>query len=362
MRADRDSSGNWLNLGISRRIFLMVSALIHLPSARAQEPETDRTIRIHFLHHSTGGNLIKGAGGIEKMFEAYNQINGTDYRFTHEWSAPNNENYPYDYHTDTFSHKRIREYAENYHLVIWKHCYPGSDIQADLGTPDINSSRKSIENYKLQYRSLRIRFDMYPDTKFLGWTLPPLHRKATTLEKARRASDFTDWVRDEFMSEDGAHINQSFFDARLHLSENDEYLQYDYERDHNSWDSHPNDLANDTVNPHFFQSIIKFVEKPVTVEEHIPAGFQLIPPHPNPFNPVTVIRYRVPRECHVSLRIFDLLGRQVTVLYEGRKSAGEHHSVWNGRDIAGNSVSSGVYFYSFAAAEYRTRGKLTLLR
>jgi hypothetical protein len=348
---------------LSRRSFLAISASgLFVSPGFPEEPAAEKTVKIHFLHHSTGGNLIGGAGGIGKMFADYNVQHGTDYQFTDEWSTPTSGNYPYDYYIDTFTPARLRELAAKYQVVVWKHCYPGSSILDDTGKPDINSSRKSIENYLLQYRALRDRFDGYPDTRFILWTLPPLHRKASTADMARRATAFTEWVKSGFLRENGSHPNQHIFDFRGYVTGEDNFLRYEYERDHSDSDSHPNQLANDTVCPFFFHSILDVLRNPLAAADSSPAGYQVESPYPNPSNPFTVIRFRVPEDCHVSLRVYDNTGKKVAVLREGWTTAGEHRAIWNGRDIEGRHAASGVYLFSFTARGYRTRGKITLVR
>lgn len=66
---------------------------------------------------------------------------------------------------------------------------------------------------------------------------------------------------------------------------------------------------------------------------------------PNPFNPYTVIRYRLPEAAQASLRIYDVQGRVVRTLVEGPLAAGEGIAAWDGKDDAGRGVTAGVYFY-----------------
>ena len=66
---------------------------------------------------------------------------------------------------------------------------------------------------------------------------------------------------------------------------------------------------------------------------------------PNPFNPSTTISYELESTGQVDLQVFDLAGRLVRTLYSGNESAGPHQKVWMGRDQAGRTVATGVYFY-----------------
>jgi hypothetical protein len=68
--------------------------------------------------------------------------------------------------------------------------------------------------------------------------------------------------------------------------------------------------------------------------------------HPNPFNPSTTIRYNLPQDGKVAIRIFDILGRQVAELVNEYKQAGSYSVLWSGKDGFGSEVSSGVYFYN----------------
>lgn len=74
---------------------------------------------------------------------------------------------------------------------------------------------------------------------------------------------------------------------------------------------------------------------------------------PNPFNPVTVLRYGLPQSSAVRLAIYDASGRLVTVLLNGVVPAGFHEAVWNGSGDTGENVGSGVYF-----ARLETRGEV----
>jgi subtilisin family serine protease len=76
----------------------------------------------------------------------------------------------------------------------------------------------------------------------------------------------------------------------------------------------------------------------------IPTEFVLEQNFPNPFNPVTTVRYGVPVASSVSLRVYDVLGREVRTLVEGEVAASSHVVQWDGTDDAGVPLSSGVYF------------------
>ncbi len=85
-------------------------------------------------------------------------------------------------------------------------------------------------------------------------------------------------------------------------------------------------------------------------------SYQLYPNFPNPFNPSTTIRYRLPHATHVKLVIFDMLGREIKTLVDAPQSAGEHQVIWDGTNNAGQAVSAGTYIYGLKVGNrYLTR-------
>lgn len=95
-----------------------------------------------------------------------------------------------------------------------------------------------------------------------------------------------------------------------------------------------------------------------------PAAIKLTlhPNHPNPFNPLTTIRFEVSTPTQVQLRVYDIRGRLVRTLVHGVRGAGPHEARWDGRDDAGVSVSSGVYLYRLDARGGTRSRKMVLLK
>jgi hypothetical protein len=83
---------------------------------------------------------------------------------------------------------------------------------------------------------------------------------------------------------------------------------------------------------------------------------------PNPFNPVTSIRFTLPSAQHVTLSIFDSNGKLVKQLVDDVRGVGPHTVDWNGTDNLGNQVRSGVYFYRIEAGNFRQSRKMLLLK
>jgi len=89
----------------------------------------------------------------------------------------------------------------------------------------------------------------------------------------------------------------------------------------------------------------------------VPAQFSLSQNYPNPFNPSTTIKFELPNTSHVSLNVYDILGREVSVLVNERKAPGSYEVKFDGSNLA-----SGVYFYRLQTESFVDTKKLLLLR
>jgi hypothetical protein len=95
-----------------------------------------------------------------------------------------------------------------------------------------------------------------------------------------------------------------------------------------------------------------------TIEEmNIPTVFNLFQNYPNPFNPTTKIEYWVPTAGKVTLKIYDLLGREVEKLVDQVQEAGKYEVQWNA-----SNYSSGVYFFNITAGSNNSVKKMLLLK
>jgi hypothetical protein len=90
--------------------------------------------------------------------------------------------------------------------------------------------------------------------------------------------------------------------------------------------------------------------------------FRLHPSAPNPFNPVTTIRFDLDRPGPVRLAVYDLAGRLVRTLVRDDREAGPHGVVWDGRDTRGRPVPSGIYLLRLQSAGRQQTGKVTVLK
>lgn len=100
-----------------------------------------------------------------------------------------------------------------------------------------------------------------------------------------------------------------------------------------------------------------------------PEGISLHQNYPNPFNPETSLQFELSQKAHVTLKIHNLLGQEVTTLLQGTQEAGFHALNWNGKNSQGEDVPTGVYIYRLQVrfdrsdkAEFVETRKMTLLR
>lgn len=95
----------------------------------------------------------------------------------------------------------------------------------------------------------------------------------------------------------------------------------------------------------------------------LPAQYALRQNAPNPFNPLTAVRYEVPAPGgRVRIEIYDLTGHRVRTLLDATRPAGYHEVVWDGRNDGGEPQGSGVYFYRLRAAGFERTEKMMLLK
>tara|TARA_B100001564_G_scaffold358487_1_gene377286 strand:- start:3047 stop:6400 length:3354 start_codon:yes stop_codon:yes gene_type:complete len=93
-----------------------------------------------------------------------------------------------------------------------------------------------------------------------------------------------------------------------------------------------------------------------------PRSYQLFQNYPNPFNPITMIEYELPKKELVSLKIFDIMGREVVSLVNAIQKPGLKFALWDATNKLGNSVSAGLYLCTFQAGDFRQTKKMILLK
>jgi hypothetical protein len=100
----------------------------------------------------------------------------------------------------------------------------------------------------------------------------------------------------------------------------------------------------------------------VSRDEFLPNGFELRQNYPNPFNPSTTISFTLDVKQHVTLQVYNLLGRVRSTLVDAVQPAGEHRVVWDARDSKGLGVANGLYVYRISTNGRSQSRKMLLLK
>jgi hypothetical protein len=231
--------------------------------------------KIVFLHHSTGWaiwigktnnyvNKLTQKSDVKTFFKHYNKENKTKY-IIEERIFPNSipygwKNDPFDYYNiwvknagekPHMNEPTLEILTKEFDIIIFKHCYPVSNIKKDIGSPDINSEEKRVENYKLQYIALKNKMHEFPDKKFIVWTPSVQVKNLLTLDEARRTQEFYRWIKDEW-DEKGDNI--FIWDFYNYETEGGGYFLDKYACGINN--SHPNIEFSARIAPLFAQFII----------------------------------------------------------------------------------------------------------
>ncbi|HRN26613.1 MAG TPA: major capsid protein P2 [Ignavibacteriaceae bacterium] len=98
-------------------------------------------------------------------------------------------------------------------------------------------------------------------------------------------------------------------------------------------------------------------QKQFKVQAVLPDKFELQQNYPNPFNPNTIIKFSLPKDNFVTLRVFNILGETVKLLVNEEQKAGIHNIEFNA-----SSLASGVYFYSIEAGDFKAVRKMMLMK
>jgi len=92
-------------------------------------------------------------------------------------------------------------------------------------------------------------------------------------------------------------------------------------------------------------------------ETSLPESFSISQNYPNPFNASTTIKYELPHLAHVTIDIYNILGRKVEMLVDNQQPAGYHQVTWHA-----DGFTSGIYFYKLQADEYAKTKKMVLVK
>lgn len=237
--------------------------------ARGGDPQAPLTgtVRIAYLHHSTGGNVW--AGGVPGFVTGWSRPAGSTYTIT-ELTYPATaggypwENYPYDYWNlwvnFTGANRdrgelNLDDLVADYDVIVWKHCFPVSGIEADGATASVSSPTKTIANYQLQYAALKARMRQFPGKRFVVWTGAALTEGSTTPDAATRARQFFSWVKTSW-DEKGDNIY--VWDFEQLETGGGLYLRPDYAA--SPTDPHPNAALSGLAAPLLGKRIVDVIE------------------------------------------------------------------------------------------------------
>ncbi len=254
-------------------IFFVLLMIIPLISCDQEEKASDTNII--YLHHSTGGVIWEGDSkslfsktSLPLLFKKYNKENDKYYaikEMTFPKASPYGwNNYPYDYYNiwvrnagdEPFMEEPTLEMlTKEYQVIIFKHCFPVSNVQADMESADINSDVKTLSNYKLQYQSLQDKLHEFPDTKFILFTGAIQVKSQISEDEAKRAKEFYEWVTDEW---DITGDNVFIWDLYGLQTDGGIYFKDEYAASQN--DSHPNTVFAGKTVKLLFNRIIDIIE------------------------------------------------------------------------------------------------------
>ena len=211
-----------------------------------------------------------------------------------------------------------------------------------LGTHSDASLPVEISSFEL--------LDVRDESMTLQWvTESELNNLGFILE---RRSALTDWLQIASYLTDSSLEGQGTVSHRTTYVYEDEGVEVDQVYDYR--------LADVDVHGNVEYHSLQLMG--VSSSSNMPEQFLLYPNYPNPFNPVTTIRYDLPEDGNVSLVIHDVTGSVIRQLVKGRKEAGHHRLTWDGTNDQGRKVSAGIYLCSIRNINYFYARKIILVK
>jgi hypothetical protein len=248
-------------------------------------------MRILFLHHSTGQNIWNGRrrtilskifgrihsrlsykfykkASLPSLFEAYNKKHNTDYVID-ESAFPKKSpygwrNYPYDYYNiwvknagdNSFMEEPTLEIlTKKYNVIVFKHCFPVSNIKPDQEISSVDSEYKSLANYRLQYLAIRDKLSQFKETKFIVFTGAARVKSEISEDDARRAKEFFSWVINDW-----GQMDDNIFIWDFYSLQTEGGLYFNEKNAYSSTNSHPNEEFSEKVSRLLFQRIIDVIK------------------------------------------------------------------------------------------------------
>lgn len=231
--------------------------------------------KILFIHHSTGGNLIKEGNVREEikklnphvefwdhsynlfplfttflannthlkgLSDAQGKITGKDYAIVLSNNSPKEYAKIFSRNPNDRTFKAILSYD----MIVFKNCFPTTRIVSD----------KQLAEDIQYYSAIRDNLIKYPNKQFILMTPPPLRRETTNAANAKRAMKLATFLTSQEFQKKASNIH--VFDYFSKLSDSGGMLKKEYER-LLPWDSHPNRKANVSIAPIFAAYIVKYL-------------------------------------------------------------------------------------------------------
>ena len=147
------------------------------------------------------------------------------------------------------------------------------------------------------------------------------------------------WEDNAFTEEIDGFIDGDTIEVRIWNGLDETVIPVQYVVDIPAWD-HSGTFSSDAVTGFEINTVSLAIDN-----EALPDRIMLYDNYPNPFNPVTRIKYALPYNSFVEVSVYDILGQTVRVLVSGMVPAGYHQVIWSGDNKYGHSLPSGIYLY-----------------
>ncbi len=190
---------------------------------------------VFFIHHSTGE--IYWEGGMREVLE------NAGYDAAAPWWDGNTD--PQDFYSE-FTNADNWELLEGYDIIIFKSCFPASDIESD----------SELQDYKEWYNQLYLVYEDHQNKLFVPMSTPPLLEENTTAAAAKRSLDFENWLLTDYKNNYSGK-NLAPFDLHSLLSDSEGFLAPDFIAD--SEDDHPNSYSGQIVGEAIVEHLAPYV-------------------------------------------------------------------------------------------------------
>jgi len=111
-----------------------------------------------------------------------------------------------------------------------------------------------------------------------------------------------------------------------------------------------------------YDGTFEYSDEIVVEVDFNPSDYSLAQNFPNPFNPNTIVQFQVPKPSDVTIKIYDMLGQEIRILFAGQVASGKYTIEWNGLNDSGERMSSGNYIYRMTAGDFADTKQMILLK